>query len=69
MARDTTRRHATPEERTFFESLLRLRTTYGQRDVADAKPVMSLHHALAAANAAMVEAVHSPVMRLGLAAN
>ena len=69
MARDTTRRHATDEERTFFESLLRLRTTYGQRDIADAKPVMSLHHALAVANAAMVEAVQPPVVRLGLAAN
>ena len=65
MERDNVHRHATPEERTFFESLLRMRTTYEHRGSADAEPVMSLRHAIATVNAEMSRTVDPHVTSLG----
>jgi hypothetical protein len=61
-------RKATPEERTFFEKLLSLRATYGTSP-ADAEPAISVHHAIAAANAVMGAAPTPRAARFGAAAN
>jgi hypothetical protein len=70
MARDTAHlRQATDEERTFFEALIGLRATYRRRGSADAEGVMSLHHAIATANAANAEAMSPRDTRLGIVGN
>jgi hypothetical protein len=67
-----TRRHRLPTdaERAFFEDLVALRRRYVGRDAQDAASVMSVHHVIAAANAAMRQATATPrIVRLGLEAN
>jgi hypothetical protein len=62
-------RQATPEERMFFESLLRLRAAYRSPATADTTPVISIRHAIATANAALGQSVSSRVTNLGITGN
>jgi hypothetical protein len=69
MARDIAHhRQATDEERTFFETLVGLRATYRHRGSADAEGVMSVHHAIATANAALAETMTPRGLQMGFGA-
>ena len=70
MARDShSSRQATVEEQRFFETLVGLRAAYGRRGSADAEGVMSLHHAIATANAAFAPAMSPRDTRVGIVGN
>jgi hypothetical protein len=70
MARDIPpHRQATDEERTFFEALLRLRSTYRRRGSADAESVMLVRHAIATTNAAFANATRPRGTRTGTVGN
>ena len=69
MARDISHhRQATDEERTFFETLVGLRAIYRLRGRADAEGVMSVHHAIATANAAFTETMSPQGLQSGFRA-
>jgi hypothetical protein len=62
-------RHATREERSFFESLVALRSAYAGRDADDASAAVSIDEAIAAANAMMDSPTRQAPLRLGFAGN
>ena len=69
MAGNRRPRHATKEERSFFESLVALRTAYSGRDADDATAAISIDDAILAANAMMDAPVQQAPLRLGFAGN
>ena len=57
------------EQRAFFEALVAMRGRYASRSSDDVMPVMSLHHAIGRANAAMADAARPPAIRFDAPAN
>lgn len=58
----------TDEDRAFFEALVTLRGRYAARGDDDRRPVIGLHHVIAAVNAQMANAPHGRVQP-GIAGN
>ena len=62
-------RRATSDERSFFEALVAMRARYVARDADDATSTIGVHHAIAAANAALANAQPASPLRLGFSGN